>query len=185
MKAVNFKNRDLPGIVREYNDYKSEYENKYIYHMIDLLPENGSFREVGCWQAMPCAFMMVNGRPSYVEAVDVDLSKINAIRSQFEAYAEENDIELAIVESGRSAQMEGRPVDITFIDAEKSYRYVREALDVHSKLTRLYIKVDDTSFRDDVKTRDAVMDFLEENEDWEFFHENTQYPGQVTIKKVK
>ena len=118
-----------------------------------------------------------------VLSIDID----NCDSSEHEAFAKEQGISFAFRKKD-STKYKPResPFGLTLLDTLHNYEQVKAELDHVSKFTQEYICIHDTDKRWERqgRTRSAIDDFLQENENWGLHSHTEQCHGFTVLVRI-
>ena len=147
--------------------------------VVSLLPEGGTYLELGVHQGTSAAGVLLNSKLKKVVLIDNDLRLFNSQSHLFKQYCSDNNIELDVRQIDSSSVGAKEPCDVLMIDSLHTARHLRKELALHASNVCTGIVFHDTSHKPDLWN--VVQEFLTNNEEWVLQERFTESVGYTVI----
>lgn len=147
--------------------------------VVSLLPESGTYLELGVHQGTSAAGVLLNSKLKKVVLIDNDLRLFNSQSHLFKQYCSDNNIELDVRQIDSSSVGAKEPCDVLMIDSLHTARHLRKELALHASNVCTGIVFHDTSHKPELWN--VVQEFLTNNEEWVLQERSTQSVGYTVI----
>lgn len=162
----------------------------YLEPLMEVAKECAHITEFGIFQGQSIAAFLVN-KPSKIVAYDINMSLVDIpyftkLSGQTTLYFKQaNSLFFSIKEK----------TCLLFLDTRHVYEHVWTELKNHGNMSTKYIVIHDTNcpppekrkepftLFPDKLVRDAVLDWIKENEDWEVYKDITIETGMMILKR--
>ena len=171
---------DLPLFYENARKGQEEaHGNGYCGHhdaVVSLLPEGGTYLELGVHQGTSAAGVLLNSKLKKVVLIDNDLRLFNSQKHLFKQYCSDNNIELDVRQIDSTSVGAEEPCDVLLIDSLHTAGHLKKELTRHAGNVCTGIVFHDTTHKPELWS--VIKHFLDENEEWvlkERFNESVGY----------
>ena len=171
---------DLPLFYENARKGQEEaHGNGYCNHhdaVVSLLPEGGTYLELGVHQGTSAAGVLLNSKLKKVVLIDNDLRLFNSQKHLFKQYCSDNNIELDVRQIDSTSVGAEEPCDVLLIDSLHTAGHLKKELTRHAGNVCTGIVFHDTTHKPELWT--VIKHFLDDNEEWvlkERFNESVGY----------
>ena len=171
---------DLPHFYEDARKGQEEaHGNGYCNHhdaVVSLLPEGGTYLELGVHQGTSAAGVLLNSKLKKVVLIDNDLRLFNSQKHLFKQYCSDNNIELDVRQIDSTSVGAEEPCDVLLIDSLHTAGHLKKELTRHAGNVCTGIVFHDTTHKPELWT--VIKHFLDDNEEWvlkERFNESVGY----------
>ena len=171
---------DLPHFYEDARKGQEEaHGNGYCDHhdaVVSLLPEGGTYLELGVHQGTSAAGVLLNSKLKKVVLIDNDLRLFNSQKHLFKQYCSDNNIELDVRQIDSTSVGAEEPCDVLLIDSLHTAGHLKKELTRHAGNVCTGIVFHDTTHKPELWS--VIKHFLDENEEWvlkERFNESVGY----------
>ena len=171
---------DLPLFYENARKGQEEaHGNGYCNHhdaVVSLLPEGGTYLELGVHQGTSAAGVLLNSKLKKVVLIDNDLRLFNSQKHLFKQYCSDNNIELDVRQIDSTSVGAEEPCDVLLIDSLHTAGHLKKELTRHAGNVCTGIVFHDTTHKPELWS--VIKHFLDENEEWvlkERFNESVGY----------
>ena len=147
--------------------------------VVSLLPEGGTYLELGVHQGTSAAGVLLNSKLKKVVLIDNNLRMFNSQKHLFKQYCSDNNIELDVRQIDSSSVGAKEPCDVLLIDSLHTAKHLRKELALHASNVCTGIVMHDTSHKPELWN--VVQKFLTENEEWVLQERFTESVGYTVI----
>ena len=163
-------------------EQEKAHGNGYCDHhdaVVSLLPEGGTYLELGVHQGTSAAGVLLNSKLKKVVLIDNDLRLFNSQSHLFKQYCSDNNIELDVRQIDSASVGAKEPCDVLMIDSLHTARHLRKELALHASNVCTGIVMHDTSHKPELWN--VVQEFLTNNEEWVLQERFTESVGYTVI----
>lgn len=177
----------------EWNDLPLFYDNArreqekahgdgYCNHhdaVVSLLPEGGTYLELGVHQGTSAAGVLLNSKLKKVVLIDKDMRLFNSQKHLFKQYCSDNNIELDVRQIDSTSVGAEEPCDVLLIDSLHTAGHLRKELARHAGKVCTGIVFHDTTHKPELWS--VIKHFLDDNEEWVLKERFTESVGYTVI----